>query len=153
MLTQEPATRLRRPAWAWFLGVHGQVAFFLVVSALSMHAYLYLLVRDALLFVPVVVCLALLLFLLGTRVVLFEDRFESGHRFFPKSIDRSNIVDVSEGKVLWGRGYLTGVVLILDDNSSAPIAGSAPLSKTVRQRWIADIRVWIEADDDHPGHR
>ena len=110
----------------------------------SAKLYFLVTIGDPLLVVPIAASVLCFGILTATRVVLYPDRVESGFRLLPKSIDRSNIVEVREGKVLWGRGYLTGVVVILHDGRSEAVSRSAPLSKRARRTWIASIEDWLE---------
>jgi len=97
---------------------------------------------DPLYLMVVFACLLPLVGVLGSRVVLFEDRIESGLRWFPKKMQRADIGGAQEGKVLWGRGYMTGVVVWTEDGDLEAVLGSAPMSEKARKAWIAQINVW-----------
>lgn len=132
---------LRRPLWALLLGFHGFGLLSLPVVGV-MLAGVADGSADPLYLIVVLVGLLPVVGVLGARVVLFEDRIESGLRWFPKTVQRSDIGGAQEGKVNWGRGYMTGVVVWTEVGDLEPVVGSAPMSEKARKAWTAEINRW-----------
>lgn len=84
------------------------------------------------------------------RVVLHGDRIEFGFRWSPKVVQYSSIVRAQEGKVHWGRGFVTGVVLWVASGELQPVLGSAPMSSKVREGWIREINARVECNAAEP---
>ena len=138
--------RLRKSVFAFIFGFHG----FSVLATLGLVASLSVPLLTGEVEIGLLVGCGLFALLVaagmfGSRVVLFEDRIESGLRWFPRVVERDRVVDAREGKVHWNRGFLEGVVVVTADGELVPVAGSAPMSKSAREAWIAAIRQWASS--------
>lgn len=138
----DSVVRLRKTPFAFILGFHG-VPFLALLTAPALPV-VYLFGHVGYVVLLSLLILGSLVGLLGNRVVLLGDSIESGLRWFPKTVRRSEVVRAQEGKVGWNRGFLTGIVVVTKSGQLIPVVGSAPMTKRTREDWIAMINNWAK---------